>query len=479
MKALYRKYRPLSLTDVVGESQVTKSLESSLKTGKISHAYLFTGPRGCGKTSVARIFAHEVNGFPYALEDSYSDIIEIDAASNTGVDNIRELRERAAVAPSQGRYKVYIIDEVHMLSKSAFNALLKTLEEPPRHVIFIMATTDAYKIPDTIISRAQVYNFHLADPEVMQKHLKDIAKKEKIAIDDAALDLIISRGGGSFRDTISLLDQVASLASGQITAKTLTAALGLPEDQKIANLLAVYESGDLSAISDRLKELLSGGVKPEIIAEKILEKIVENPRPTLLPLLKSLPDVQAPFAEAKLLLALTEKLATPVAVAKVATTATPVSPKSPTSVATAPEPVVAPENPNPPKVPKTPENPPEGPETAKSGVFDWENYVEAVKSSNRAIWSALVNSTYRLENHAVLVTPTKSFHKNILESPANIDVLKKHLPEGFALTILEVGQGSAENSAKNSATKDSTLSRVSDIMGVDIQEVQDNDGDPF
>ena len=140
-KALYRKYRPRSLSEVIGQRQVTEPLIKSLEQKKISHAYLFVGPRGCGKTSVARILAHEVNDFPYEIEDDYVDIIEIDGASNRGIDNIRELREKAAIAPTSGKYKVYIIDEVHMLTKEAFNALLKTLEEPPAHVIFIMATT--------------------------------------------------------------------------------------------------------------------------------------------------------------------------------------------------------------------------------------------------------------------------------------------------------------------------------------------------
>ena len=163
MKSLYRRYRPVTLSEVVGQPQVTGPLIKSLEQGKISHAYLFIGPRGCGKTSVARILAHEVNKFKYKIEDDYVDIIEIDGASNRGIDNIRELREKVAIAPTSGKYKVYIIDEVHMLTKEAFNALLKTLEEPPRHAIFIMATTDAYKVPVTITSRAQTYTFKLAD----------------------------------------------------------------------------------------------------------------------------------------------------------------------------------------------------------------------------------------------------------------------------------------------------------------------------
>ncbi|MBQ9029178.1 DNA polymerase III subunit gamma/tau [Candidatus Saccharibacteria bacterium] len=308
MKALYRKYRPTSLSEVVGQSQVTKTLESSLEKGKISHSYLFTGPRGCGKTSVARIFAHEINGFKYELEDFYPDILEIDAASNTGVDNIRELRERAAIAPTEGKYKVYIIDEVHMLSKSAFNALLKTLEEPPAHVVFIMATTDVYKVPITIKSRSQIYEFQLAEPSVMHEHLKTIAKAEGIKINDEALEIIVRRGGGSFRDSISLLDQISTIADGEITASLISSSLGLPEQTKIMNLLEAYRTSNLSEISASLKTLLNSGVRAEIITEELINYIVDNPAQDLLPLLKPLSNITTPFPEAKLLLAFTESI---------------------------------------------------------------------------------------------------------------------------------------------------------------------------
>ena len=310
MKALYRKYRPLKLGDVVGQDQITLALKNSLKSGKISHSYIFTGPRGTGKTSIARIFAHEINNFPYTLEDSYLDIIEIDAASNTGVDNIRDLREKALIAPTKGKYKVYIIDEVHMLSKSAFNALLKTLEEPPEHVVFILATTDLEKVPVTITSRSQVHLFRLADPALMFSHLKNICDQEKINISDPALKVIVRRGGGSFRDSLSLLDQISSLAEqgSEISEKLVSDCLGLPLDGTIEEILSAYKNSDTSTVSSLLKDLFSQGLKPELIAESILEKLVSfsNPADLIIfsPLLEKLPSVSAPFPDAKLLLAL-------------------------------------------------------------------------------------------------------------------------------------------------------------------------------
>lgn len=309
MKSLYRKWRPLNLSDVVGQEQVTTPLQNALKESKISHAYLFTGPRGTGKTSVARIFAHAVNGFDYKLEDDYVDIVEIDGASNRGIENIREIREKAAIRPTIGKYKVYIIDEVHMLTKEAFNALLKTLEEPPAHVIFIMATTDFHKVPITITSRAQTYTFKLVNPDTVFDFLQTVCEKEKIRIDSDALEIVVRRGGGSFRDSLSLLDQISHLSQGQITKSMIETAFGLPEDKIINDLIASYTSGDVVKITTLLKELYLAGVKVEIIAEEIIAKIVENPLPNLRELLIKLPEVKAPFAEAKLLYVLTANTA--------------------------------------------------------------------------------------------------------------------------------------------------------------------------
>ena len=315
MKSLYRKYRPLGLDDVVGQSQVTEPLFNALKLKKISHAYLFTGPRGTGKTSVARIFAHAVNDFSYELEDDYTDIVEIDGASNRGIDDIREIREKAMIKPTLGKYEIYIIDEVHMLTREAFNALLKTLEEPPEHVIFIMATTDLNKVPATILSRAQVFNFKLVSSDVILKHLQNICEKEKIKIEDTALKIIVRRGGGSFRDSLSLLDQISTLSSDEITHEMVEKAIGLPEDTKINDLLENFVSSDIVKITTILKDLFEYGVRAELIAGELIAKIIENPKPEYLPLLNKLPDIKEPFADARLLSVMTQvktKTPTPV-----------------------------------------------------------------------------------------------------------------------------------------------------------------------
>src|SRR5581483_4565455 len=196
-QALYRKYRSKSFSEVVGQKHITTTLEKAIKTGRISHAYLFTGPRGVGKTSVARILAHEVNSLKYTEAEIHLDIIEIDAASNRRIEEIRDLREKVHIAPTSSKYKVYIIDEVHMLTREAFNALLKTLEEPPQHCIFILATTEVHKVPETIVSRTQRFNFSPVSSNDIQSHLAKIASHENITIDEPALRLLAEHGSGS------------------------------------------------------------------------------------------------------------------------------------------------------------------------------------------------------------------------------------------------------------------------------------------
>lgn len=294
-QALYRKYRSKSLAEVVGQNHITDILTRALKSGRIAHAYLFTGPRGVGKTSIARILAHEINKLPYTEESQHLDIIEIDAASNNGVEDVRDLREKVQIAPVSASKKVYIIDEVHMLSKQAFNALLKTLEEPPAHIVFILATTDVEKLPATIISRTQRYGFRAINEADAVKHLKHIAKKEGITISDDAIQLIAERGDGSFRDSISLLDQLQSLTDDKngITNTLIENALGLAPASIVTDLLTAVEKHDVTSIAQILTTTEASGISAVVLNEQLtstLRKLAPE-KPQLLSLLDSLLDV--------------------------------------------------------------------------------------------------------------------------------------------------------------------------------------------
>ena len=258
--SLYRKYRPQTFSDVIGQKHIVQTLSNSITSGRIGHAYLFTGPRGTGKTTLARILAKAINcskpnGANLSRQSAAAaepclkcenckniadgkslDIFEIDAASNTGVDNIRELRENVKFPPTLAKYKVYIIDEVHMLSAGAFNALLKTLEEPPAHVIFILATTEIHKVPETIISRCQRYDFVRLSVESIVKKLSAIAASEKVKIEKDALEMIAIAAEGGMRDAESLLSQIMSLEDKNITAKEVEEILGTTQRQSLESL---------------------------------------------------------------------------------------------------------------------------------------------------------------------------------------------------------------------------------------------------
>lgn len=294
-RALYRKYRSKTLDEVVGQSHVTDILAQAIKQGRISHAYLLTGPRGVGKTSIARILAHEINGLPYDEDVTNLDIIEIDAASNNGVEDVRDLRDKVQIAPVSASKKIYIIDEVHMLSKAAFNALLKTLEEPPEHVVFILATTDVDKLPATIISRTQRFSFRSIGTSDAVKHLRFIADAEKIKVDDDALQLIAERGDGSFRDSISLLDQLSSVVDSKkgITAELIETSIGLAPKKIINELLASVEDHDIPALVSLLDTAFDQGINGVILSQQLTQRVRELviEKPQLLPLLDTLLDV--------------------------------------------------------------------------------------------------------------------------------------------------------------------------------------------
>ena len=229
--SLYRKYRPQSFDDVLGQDHITETIKNSLKNKTPSHAYLFSGPRGTGKTSVARILANELKTAP-------EDLYEIDGASNRGIDEMRLLKEGIFTLPFKSPYKVYVIDEVHMLTKEAFNALLKTLEEPPSYVIFILATTEIHKVPETIVSRCQNFIFKKPTEKILKKIIEKIAKKENVSLDDDAVSLLTFLGDGSFRDAEGYLEQVLSLSSGKtITRDEVEALTGAPSHTLVISFI--------------------------------------------------------------------------------------------------------------------------------------------------------------------------------------------------------------------------------------------------
>ena len=262
-QSLYRKWRPQTFEDIIGQKHITQTLINAISLNRISHAYIFSGPRGVGKTTTARILAKSLNcekgPTPYPcnkcercirITNGYSmDVMEIDGASNNGVDSIRELRNKVNFAPAEGRYKIYIIDEVHMLSQGAFNALLKTLEEPPLHVIFIFATTDPHKIPSTILSRCQWFNFRRISLADIVAKLKMIAKDEKLSIDDKTLDIIARSSTGSMRDAESALDQIIAYCGKDITSQSVREVLGIIEEEVFFEFLeAIIKNDTLKGI---------------------------------------------------------------------------------------------------------------------------------------------------------------------------------------------------------------------------------------
>ncbi|KDP19682.1 ATPase AAA [Oenococcus oeni] len=271
-KALYRQYRPRTFSDLVGQTVIAQTLENALKSNKVGHAYLFAGPRGTGKTSVAKIFAREIEGIPDDTDrESFSDIIEIDAASNNGVDEIRNLRDAANYAPIEYQFKIYIIDEVHMLSTGAFNALLKTIEEPPAQVKFILATTEPQKIPATILSRVQRFDFHRIDVDQIVKRLEFVLDDQKIAYDPAALKIVANASDGGLRDALSILDQaVAITKTGRVELDDVFKITGTsPIDQQIGFLQHVLEKQTAKAFED-IHKLLLDGKDPIRFAEDLL-----------------------------------------------------------------------------------------------------------------------------------------------------------------------------------------------------------------
>lgn len=261
--ALYRKYRPEAFSDLVGQEHIVSTLEGALKNDKLAHAYLFSGGRGTGKTTSARIVAR-------ALNTSDSDLYEIDAASNRGIDNIRELRENVGTLPFNSPYKVYIIDEVHMLTKEAFNALLKTLEEPPKHVVFILATTELEKVPDTIVSRCQTFVFKRPSESVLRTVIERTAKKEKVVLEEGVSDLIALLANGSFRDALGTLQKVISSSGNKISLSDAEKTTGAPSVSVVRDLIDAIARGALSEALLVLEKSRESNLSSKTLLELVL-----------------------------------------------------------------------------------------------------------------------------------------------------------------------------------------------------------------
>jgi DNA polymerase-3 subunit gamma/tau len=265
--SLYRVHRPTKFSEVVGQEHITKTLENQIKSDSVGHAYLFCGTRGTGKTSVAKIFAREVNGG--SANDL--DIFELDAASNNRVEDVRDIIEKVKYPPVSAKYKVYIVDEVHMFSGSAFNAFLKTLEEPPSHVIFILATTEPHKLPATVLSRCLRFDFRAASIKEISSLLTRVFKKENIKAEPEAIELLAAAGQGSFRDALSFAETVASFSPTEITAEAVTKVLGAAPKKILHNLLDAIVKSDIKKITGIVSNIFSIGRNTNAVVKDFLE----------------------------------------------------------------------------------------------------------------------------------------------------------------------------------------------------------------
>lgn len=502
-QALYRQYRPKSLDGVVGQEHITTTLLHALKQGKLAHAYLFTGPRGVGKTSIARILAHEINGLPYEDDATHLDIIEIDAASNRRIDEIRDLRDKVHTAPTSAKYKVYIIDEVHMLTREAFNALLKTLEEPPAHAVFILATTESHKLPETIVSRTQRFIFRPVAMEQVVQHLRHIADTEKITIDDAALELVANYGEGSFRDSISLLDQTRG-HDGKVNADVIRSLIGVPTTEAIDALRQALQAGDAAALVQTLTDLrqkgfaapqvarhLAGSLRADVLAGKATAGVFK-----LLAQLLDVPTAHNPESHLELSLlsaALADSLpvaptrqapaAAATAPSRPSATASPTLTMRPQQAAPTPAPVAAPSTPE-------PEAPPGEPqrlgEPLNVDAQLWPETLNSLKKTHNTLYGIARMARPVFYEQGLELGFTFAFHKKRFDESKNkqvlMDVMKALTGKEIAINCVLISKDSPSTapapattapapmaaptvSATASQPSDPSLSAISNIFG--------------
>lgn len=459
-EALYRKYRSKSFDELAAQDHVAKTLKRAIEQGKLSHAYLFTGPRGVGKTSAARILAHQINSLEYSSKP-HLDIIEIDAASNRRIEDVRDLREKVHIAPASAEYKIYIIDEVHMLTNESFNALLKTLEEPPAHVIFILATTELHKLPATITSRTQRFAFAPPSEEAIAAHLKYIAGQETIKISPEALSLLATHADGSFRDGITLLDQVASSwdNKAEIDETTVAEMLGLPPMAAIESLLENVMKHNPAETAKNLAELKAVGMPAPTIAlalsRLVATKAHENPAMArLLDELIAVP--RHTYPEAKLLAVLLN------AAHSGASTETPPSapkPKSmPLKVTPAPEPAPAVE------VKSTAKPAPKPP--AGAPLEQWGDVLAALPAGSATLRGTLKTAEVRINGTTVVLAFKNSFGSKKMETSKHKLALSAAFTEVLGLKNVTI-ESVIDANAVPTPTKvpDSNAAAIIDAMG--------------
>ena len=489
-QVLYNKYRSKNFSEVIGQDYITSALDNALKNNKIAHAYLFTGPRGVGKTSVARILAYAVNNKTYNDSSNEIDIIEIDAASNNGVEKTRELIERVSIVPVSAKYKVYIIDEVHMLSTASFNALLKTLEEPPSHVIFILATTESHKLPETIISRTQRYNFRPIDIKKLEQHLKLIAQKEKIKISDEAINSIAIHGDGSFRDSISILDQLSNRTT-EITLSIVNESLGLASEESIKNIVDYLSSGDSSELLKKLSSLYGSGYNAPIISTQISQylrkyifvgnKSVSFDYISLMKELLMVPSSNSPDALLEIVLFNFTRKIDVVDIKPPVITPKSSTPKSEKvhieTIPNEPDPII--KSPKP-KATSTVSKSVSEKIVGKTGDIEfnmliWQDLLNLIKKTNNTVYGILKSSKPKIVNGELEISFSHLFHQKKINEAKNKDIIIENFNEltnhSIEVNCVFVKEDKKVTENKQSTNDKPDISNISNIFdGAEVLE---------
>ncbi|HVE80577.1 MAG TPA: DNA polymerase III subunit gamma/tau [Candidatus Dormibacteraeota bacterium] len=473
--ALYRKYRSDDFKGVIGQDHIITALKGAVNAGRVSHAYLFTGPRGVGKTTVARVLAKSVNctGTGEApckkcqnclAGSTHLDIIEIDAASHRGIDDARSLREKIGLAPAMGKYKVYIIDEVHMLTTEAFNALLKTIEEPPSHAIFILATTESHKLPDTIISRTQRFQFQPITVTDMVKQLLYIAKREEIGLDKNAAALLAEASNGGFRDAISLLDQLAAGTGNQIDYETIRRMLGWSSQDLIEGIVGAVLARQPAKALALIDDCLSQGAQPQQLTLQLMRFCREAIRKAL-----SVNPPEASLSEyVKLFEALIiasrqplPDLALEAAVVRLALGET-------TFVTPQAHPATA--KPQPPAVPKPEAAKPQA--LPKQQVEDkdlWMKALAQIKQRNNSLYALLGSScTVTFDNNNVILGCRFGFHRDRLKEQKNMLIIETALARVYGRKLLVQVQVEASPRVAQTDQSNELVASALEILGGEV-----------